>query len=211
MRQQFTFVALIMLFLGSQSLFAQEIQTLFKKSGIRKSGGYASIGNQFTTINGDFANMPSIYGGWFINRKFLVGLGMAATTNHIPVPLQYSENPLRKMTYQYGQFGLMTEYVAASSRLIHLNFNLLTGAGFALQYDRQNINEWDFGNDKEDTCADFFFVMEPGIQVEFNLLKWMRFSPGVSYRRAFGSNVAGLSDRTLSNVSYNVSLKFGKF
>lgn len=211
MRQHFTFVALLMLIVSNKPLFAQEIQTLFKRSEIRKSGGYASIGNQFTTINGDFANMPSIYGGWFINRKFLLGLGMAATTNYIPVPLAHSQNPLRKMTYQYGQFGLMTEYVAASTHLIHLNFNLLTGAGFVLQYDRKSRDEWDFGDDKDNTDPNCFFVMEPGVQVEFNLLKWMRFSPGVSYRRVFGSDARGLSDRSLSNVSYNLSLKFGKF
>jgi hypothetical protein len=47
--------------------------------------------------------------------------------------------------------------------------------------------------------------------VEFNVFKWMRFSPGVSYRAAFGSNGMGLGDNALSNISYNVSMKFGRF
>jgi hypothetical protein len=66
--------------------------------------------------------------------------------------------------------------------------------------------DWDGKRDE-----DWFFVVEPGVQVEVNLLKWMRFSPGVSYRSVVNSNALGLSDSKLSDISYNVTLKFGKF
>ncbi|CAG4998082.1 hypothetical protein DYBT9275_01922 [Dyadobacter sp. CECT 9275] len=194
--------------------YGQENQTLFVNKGIQHSGGYAAISNKFTTINGEFANMPGIYGGWFINRKFMLGIGAAATTNYIPVPDQAINFPEAKMTYQYGQFGLMTEYVIASTKKVHFTVNLLTGSGFTMQYDRRDVEHWDDWDhfdwdDQED--PKFFFLMEPGAQVEFNLFKWMRFSPGVSYRRAFGAKGNGLSDADLSNISYNVTLKFGAF
>lgn len=192
---------------------AQENQTIFKNSNVRSSGGYAAISNKFTTINGSYANMPGIYGGWFVNQKWMIGLGVAATTNYIPVPSLVSQFPANKMTYQYGQAGLMTEYVVASTRKVHINLNLLTGTGFTLQYDRNEFDDWDFDHweDDHDENPNFFFVMEPGVQIEFNLFKWMRFSPGVSYRRAFGASGNGLSDSDLSNISYNLTLKFGKF
>jgi hypothetical protein len=59
--------------------------------------------------------------------------------------------------------------------------------------------------------VNWFFVAEPGIAIEVNVFKWMRFSPGVSYRAAFNSNGQGLSDSALSAMSYNMTLKFGKF
>jgi hypothetical protein len=209
MKNQVTKLTLFCILMLSGAVQAQENETIFQKSPIRRSGGYVAISNKFTSINGDFANMPGIYGGWFINRKFMLGLGAAATTNYIPVSPSFSNFPGDKMTYQYGQFGLMTEYVVASTKKVHLAVNLLTGSGFTMQYDRRDFDDWDFDDYEED--PNFFFLMEPGVQVEFNLLKWMRFSPGVSYRRAFGGNGEGLSAADLSNVSYNLTLKFGVF
>jgi hypothetical protein len=206
----FTFILAIC---AATDSVAQENQTIFRNSGIHRSGGYAAISNKFTKINGEFANMAEIYGGWFVNQRFLLGVSAAGTTNYIPVPLQNQQFPGRKMTYQYGQLGLMTEYVVASTKMIHFNVNLMTGTGFTLQYDRREHDDWDFDWDDRDDDQDarFFFVMEPGVQVEFNVLKWMRFSPGVSYRKAFNAKGNGLTDGDLSNVSYNLTLKFGRF
>jgi hypothetical protein len=207
----FTF---IFCFVALTKTFAQDNQTIFQNRGIYRSGGYAAISNKFTKINGDYANMAEIYGGWFINQRFMLGIGAAATTNHIPVPLNKQNFPGRKMTYQYGQFGLMTEYVFASTRKVHFTANLLIGAGFTMQYDRRDVEDWDwddFDDRYDDDDAKCFFVMEPGVQAEFNLLKWMRFSPGVSYRKAFNAKGNGLTDGDLSNISYNLTLKFGRF
>jgi len=213
MKKQFTLIAFFLCIGSCLTAFSQDVETVFKGSRIHRSGGYAALSNKFTTINGEYANMPEIYGGWFVNSKFLLGVSVAATTNHIPVPYAFSESPNRKMTYQYGQFGLMTEYVFASNKRVHLVANMTTGTGFTMQYDRKdwdNFDDWDDWDD-DDHNPNFFFVIEPGVQLEVNLFKWMRFSPGVSYRKTFGAKKDGLSDSDLSNVSYNLTLKFGRF
>ena len=190
--------AVLLLTLGHLSLQAQKNETLFKTNGVRKSGGYGAISNKFTRINGQFANINEVYGGWYVNRSFLIGIAGGATTNRIAVPDANKIWNGERMTYQYGQFGLMTEYVVGSTKKVHFAVNLITGAGFILQYyGSRNPN--------------FFFLMEPGAQVELNLTNWMRFSPGISYRRAFGSNSKGLSDEDLSGVSANITFKFGRF
>jgi hypothetical protein len=195
----------------SGEAISQEIQTLFK--GTRPSGGYAAISNKFTTINNEYANLAEIYGGWFVKRRLLLGIGLAASTNNIKVPVEYSTAPWTKMTWQYGQFGFMTEYVFASNKVIHANITLFSGAGFTTQYERERIYHWDdhgFFDDIEHD-VNFFYVMEPGVQVEVNVFRWLRLSPGVSYRRTFGSDGIGLTDRSLSDWSYNITLKVGKF
>lgn len=189
-----------------------EIKTLIKGGGPRGSGGYGAVSNKFTKINGDYANLVEIYGGWYINHKFLLGVGAAAATNNIPVPAQFSSIPGYNMSYEYAQVGLMTEYTLWSDRAIHLSFHMLNGAGFTVQYMR---NDWDddYWEDFDDYPHDsnWFFVTEPGIRVEMNLLKWLRFSPGVSYRAAFNSKAEGLADADISGMSFNATLKFGKF
>jgi len=190
---------------------AQQIQTVFKSG---RSGGYGAISNKFTKIGDEYANMVEVYGGWYTNGRFLLGLGASAATNNIPVLPEHSVSPWKDMSYAYGQFGMVNEYVLGSDKALHAVFHLFTGAGFTAQYDRYG---WD-GDDEDfddmfDTGVDenWFFVLEPGVQLELNVVKWMRFSPGVSYRLAYGSDAAGLSDNDLSNISYNLTLKFGKF
>lgn len=191
---------------------AQEIHTLFGNP--RPSGGYAALSNKFTTIAGQRANIAEVYGGWFAKKKVLIGLGAAATTNNLEVPYEFSTDIFRKMSWQYGQFGLMTEYVFWSNRVVHFNLTLFGGAGFTVQYERTDWSDSDHAQYfSEDINHDenFFAVVEPGAQLEVNIFKWMRLSPGISYRRTFESSGIGLTDSDLSDWSYNVSLKFGKF
>lgn len=189
---------------------AQDMNTLFGKG--KTNGGYGAISNKFTAINGDYANITEVYGGWLVNRKFMLGVAFAGSTNDIRVPLQYSTQPIYPMTYQYAHTGLMMEYILWPRKAVHFTYQLFTGAGFTAQYQRHRL-----GNQYNDFTRDdiydrnYFFVIEPGVQLEMNLFRWMRLSPGVSWRKAYGSNGLGVSDDGLTDVSYNISLKFGKF
>jgi hypothetical protein len=187
MKRQLTTIVTIVLIFTSTSIFAQDgsVRTVFKR-GVMSSGGYGAATNQFTTIRGKFANMSGIYGGWFINHRFMIGAAGAATTNNIRVPQQFSADPFRSLSYEYGQFGLIT-----------------------LQYERNTWHNSSYPENVHD--ENWFFVAQPGVQVEMNLFKWMRVSPGISYRRSFGSNALGLDDKDISAFSYGATLKFGKF
>lgn len=189
-----------------------KINTLFSP-GRLSIGGYGAITNKFTTIDGHFANLAGVYGGVYLNHRFFIGASAAALTNDIRVPAEHSMRPFENLSYMYGQVGGLAEYVVASDKAVHVAFNLFAGAGFTLQYERDDWDddrhEFDWGHDETD--EDWFFVAEPGVSVEFNVFKWMRFSPGISYRAAFNSDGRGLGDNALSNISYNATLKFGKF
>lgn len=189
-----------------------EIRTLFNP-GHHASGGYVALSNKFTELNGSFANLTEIYGGWYINHKFLLGLGAAAATNNIRVPMEKRVLADRDMSYAYGQFGLMTEYVLWSHRVIHLSFHAMTGAGFTTQYIRNAWEHEDYYDRYNQYPHDtnWFYVVEPGIKLEMNVLKWMRFSPGLSYRAVYESNPESLTNEQLSGMALNLTLKFGKF
>lgn len=188
-----------------------QINTVFKPGRVAV-GGYGAITNKFTSINGRFANLAGVYGGVYLNHRVMLGVSGAALTNDIRVPLEHSVQPLENLSYMYGQFGGIGEYVVASNKAFHVAFNLFAGAGFTLQYDRDDWHDdrhefdWDYKEDQ-----DWFFVAEPGVMVEFNIFRWMRFSPGISYRAVFNSDGRGLGNSALSDISYNATLKFGKF
>jgi hypothetical protein len=207
-------VSLTLIFLtGSIASHSQEVHSLFH-GGLKSSGGYGALTNKITKINGDYANLAGMYAGWYINHKLMLGVAGAAVTNHIPVPEIYSAQPGVKMSYEYAQFGLMTEYVLGSNRIVHLGFQLFSGAGINTQYDRYNWHEDDDDDDLEvyEKSTDWFFVSEPGINVEINVFKWMRFCPGISYRIAVGDGLeSGLKGSDISGTTLNASFKFGKF
>jgi hypothetical protein len=211
MKRQLRNIMSGVMILVSTQVIAQQgtVQTVFK--GKLQSGGYGALTNKFTTIRGKFANMSGIYGGWYINHKLMIGAGAAAVTSNLKVPQQYSADPLENLSYEYGQVGLVTEYVVASDKPVHLVFQLFSGAGFTLQYDRDGWRNGNTTYHKDVADENWFFVAEPGVQLEVNLFKWMRFSPGVSYRAAFGSNGRGMQDSDVRAFSYSATLKFGKF
>jgi hypothetical protein len=207
----FVFFSLITGTLNGQSQ-QEPIGTLLGSKKIRSSGAYGAITNKFTNFNGQYANMVEMYGGWYINHKLMIGAGFAAVTNDIPVPAAFSAIPGTALSYEYGQVGLMTEYVIGSEKAIHVAFQLFSGAGFTVQYQRHGVEENDWEHEYNQAHdEDWFFVAEPGVKLEMNILPWMRFSPGVSYRAAFNSSAKGLSDSAISGTSYNLTLKFGKF
>lgn len=219
MKNQLKAISLIVFVLISGSLAAQdvtanennEVESLFNARGRGAYGGYGALSNKFTFIDGQYANMVGVYGGVYVNHNFLLGISASALTNDLRVPIEYRAEPLEDLSYMYGQVGMMSEYVVASNKAVHVAFNLFTGAGFTFQYERHDWHEdhdVDFDGDRDE---DWSFVVEPGVQVEINVFKWMRFSPGISYRAVVNSNALGLSDSKLSDVSYNATLKFGKF
>ena len=188
-----------------------QMNTLFSPGKI-STGGFGALTNKFTFIDGHFANLAGVYGGVYLNHSLMIGASAAALTNDIRVPMEHSESPLQNLSYMYGQVGGIVEYTVAAQKAVHMSFSLFTGAGFTLQYDRNSWHDdphefdWDHSSDE-----DWFFVAEPGVNIEFNVFRWMRFCPGVSYRAAFNSDGRGLGDRALSNISYNLSMMFGKF
>jgi len=206
----FAFITSISFGQDDQQEKNDDIKTLWRNSGLRASGGYGALTNKFTTIRGQSANIAEVYGGWYINHKFLIGVEGAAVTNDIRVPDQYSVIPGEQMSYEYGQFGLMTEYTMNSNRVFHLSFQLMSGAGFTTQYIRHNNDYYDDHHDfQHDT--NWLFVAEPGMKLEVNVIKWLRFCPGISYRAAFGNDARGLTASDISGASANVTLKFGRF
>jgi hypothetical protein len=217
MKTNFIFFTLLYWVTATGSGFAQEqehyIRTIFNNHGPRASGGYGSLSNKFTTINGHYANVVELYGGWYINHRWLLGIEGAASTNEIQVPLEHSTRPGYRMSYEYGQCGVITEYVMGSDKAIHIAFQLFAGAGFTLQYERPDWKNEDYWDNVGDYNHDenWFVVAEPGVKVEVNVFRWLRVCPGVSYRKAYGSSGKGLSDHDVSSGSVNLGLKIGRF
>jgi hypothetical protein len=58
---------------------------------------------------------------------------------------------------------------------------------------------------------DAFFVIEPSVRAEINILRFMRLNAGVSYRYTDNLQLVNTSTDMINNFTAMVGLKFGKF
>jgi hypothetical protein len=56
-----------------------------------------------------------------------------------------------------------------------------------------------------------YFIVEPGLNIELNLFRFMRIAVGGTYRFVSGLDMANLGNRNLSGPTANLMFKFGRF
>lgn len=222
MKKTFT---LLLLVLMVQVGFTQEqeekkerndAQTIFSDKNLKFSGGFIApeikVGNIYDD-NGVFigGRMGAIF-----NDRFSVGLGGYGLTAKSSFNYDFDVNgpePLRNVRIGMGYGGLAFEYAFFSQKAVHFTIPVLVGAGGFVFYEGTE-DFWDEFNEFESTAA-FFLV--PGVNLELNLFKHLRFNVGASYRLVQGTSLDenGLgrvvSDEDLSDFLFNASLKFGFF
>lgn len=187
--------------------YAQE-QTLI--SGPIQNGGYGGPVVKFSQVADKFAIFVGGYGGWLINHSFMIGGGGYGLANEIrgsqAAQLYYGTGDNLRLQFGYG--GFMMEYIGEHDNLVHYSVSTLIGAG-GVNYDYVDNLYSPFHNNFDEASA--CFVFEPSAGAELNVTRFFRINAGASYRLVRGSNLVGISDSDLSNFSFNLAFKFGKF
>ncbi len=171
-------------------------------------GGFGALSYRYSRI-GDFdAFVNGGRGAWLLNRNFSLGIGGYSFISRSRIDVNLDS---QKFRYNGGYGGIVFEPVIFPKRLIHLTIPVLIGAG-GIGY-KQKENEED--SYVEDRLA--FFVLEPGLEIELNILPFMRFCIGAYYRHTSsvslkynsGESIAGKD--LMRNFSLGGTFKFGKF
>lgn len=198
----------------------QEMQTLFNR-GV-SYGGYGAPELKLTNFNQNPGLMVGGHGGFIMNHKVIIGGGgYGLVTNS-----RFNDDTLNLGT---GYGGFRMEYICCSHKLVHFTIPVLVGAGGVGVMEKNkdqstlgNFN-WDSNDDEdyEDDWDDWhnwdvvessaYFVVEPGVNVELNIVKYFRIAMGGSYRYVAGTDLDLIKDSDLSDFSFNLSLKFGVF
>ncbi len=184
-------------------------QTLL--SGKVDHGGFGGPDWKVTKIYGDTGLMAGGKGAWIIDHKMFIGGGGYGLVNDIPAPVAD-----RFLNFGYG--GVVVGGIIGSDKVAHLCVSALIGGG-GVNYRKHwedmnghyNGNYYYDNSDPDFISNDNFFVIEPGVDFELNVARFMRVTFGVSYRIVNGLQEKDLKNSDLSGVSANVMLKFGKF
>jgi len=180
-------------------------------------GGWGALdikGGQ--SFNNEFGMLIGGKGGVLLDHRLTIGLA-----GYGLVPFQkldaprniYNEKPY--LNFSYG--GLYLEYTVLPFEVFHFSASCIIGGGGAgYAYPRYNDDidfdeDWHYSFDPID--ANPLFVIEPGINLEINVSKYMRMNIGASYRHisAFEEPINDLKNTDLGGLNGNITFKFGKF
>lgn len=205
-----------------------EYRTLFKENNKAVThGGYGAFSMGYTEIDNKSALQFGGRGAWIINQRFALGFGGNGFFNNLNKP-----NPVTEADYYVsgGYGGLLLQPIVYPNHPVHLSFPILIGGGGVSTFSSKNLEKynWDHYHNSNYSYfndSDYFFVFEPGIDVEFNILKFFRIAVGASYRFASDVNLKytytdeitrermeiNLDQNLMNNYSLNISFLFGWF
>jgi len=202
-----------------QSRTEQEFKTIFNGNRSNNKiihGGYGGIMMNYTQIDNKDAFLAGIRGMWIINHGIGIGIGGYGFANE----LKFDQNDYNNQDYSLagGYGGLTIEPIIMAKQPVHVSFPVLIGAGGVATIQEQ-WSPYQYHDDNyysEDAQA--YFVIEPGVEVEFNMVKFFRVAWGAYYRYTSdvtlqtwtGSDYKSINP-DLSGFSFGLTLKFGKF
>lgn len=190
-----------------------EMNTIFGKEKKTRIGWVIGIDPGYTQFSGRDVWMAGLSVGMIINHNFTLGLTGRGWCNRNG--MYYPNVTDTTGAYLEGGYGgLLLEYTLFPKSMVHVTFPVLIGGGDASYITDPDYSDWD-----EDDCdehrrtldKDQYFIVEPGVRAEINILKFMRLNAGVSYRYVAGLDLINTSSTVMNNFTATVGLKFGKF
>ena len=195
-------INLIILLLALSTIcFSQEIRTLTSKDTTKTFGGYGGPLIEMTQINNDWGVLFGGKGGFIVNRKFAFGgIGMAMVNSPDFIGSKESTDVPLQLSYASG--GVFFEYFFNLESPVHVSIPLnIMGGGVTIHKENTNYEIESSG----------MFVIQPGINLEFNMTKHFIPALYVSYRQVLASKLENLNNNDLSGLSMGLILKFGGF
>ncbi len=191
--------------------YSQEMNTLFSsKDSVITFGGYGAPIFRASQINGMWGVATGGKGGFTINRKFTfggIGYGLASDYTFKGDNLLGNKNA--DLHLGMGAGGIFFEYTVGMKNAVHFSFPLSMMAGGILISDKK-LDDFDEDIDKGVESSGVF-LLEPGVNIEFNFTKFFVPTLNFGYRHVMGSSLVNLSDTDLSGFHVGLELKFGKF
>ena len=188
---------------------SKDIETLF--SGQNSFGAYLSFTIGYTEVDNNAALQSG--GRLMLVANHYLGIGFGGK-GFVSSPQEVSYTGILPDTQRYksitgGYGGLYLEPVLYSTKPIHLAFPVLLGAGM------MGESTWTNNFNSQETtssASSIFFVVEPGVELEFNITKWFRIGLGAAYR--ITSDVEGLTEiaaESQNSLNYGMTFKMGLF
>ncbi len=199
-----------------QSTDEPPMRTLLGEGHELHHGGWGAPTATYTRILDQDAMLVGVRGAWIINHRFSLGLaghGLVTNVDNAAYDQYLLDNGtiLRSKSRLYmGYGGLLLEPVIAYRSPIHITLPIIIGAG-GVGYDYNESLPEDFDPYTYSDQAQAFFVVEPGIELEMNVIPLVRVGLGASYRYTSDIDLPATARDALHGFNAGISIKVGSF
>jgi hypothetical protein len=177
-------------------------KTLFGGKDL-KVGYFVNPSVQVGEIAGKSSTIPGIGAGVILDNKVSMSILYKMSLSENTPPGELNE------FYLHSQFvGLKLEYLLKPDNPVHLTFPLELGAGDVELDLKDNFENSNISVPSEDRG---FFYIEPGIALEVNVMKYLKFGIGASYRLVSNMTFRTVSSNDLQGFNISAGIKVGLF
>jgi hypothetical protein len=184
-----------------------EMQTLFGNKEFT-FGGFGGPRVAYSQFNSKDIWLVGGLGAAVVNHSFFFGGGGYGIVNS-PYFANVDNNSGGYLEGGYG--GFLFGAIIRPYKMVHLSLPILIGGGSLMYSDIPFSNSQNHNTNTHIIDQSQFFVIEPSIEVELNVIRFMRIAAGVSYRYASNLNLITTPNDSFNNFSGSVTLKFGRF
>ncbi len=209
MNNQKTTAFLLFLLMGTMG-FSQNDDDQYITFNDRKNvvhGVYLGLSTYFGEIEGENTYIGALKVAYVANRQFEVGF--MANVLYSPQDIfNPRTNNNDDIVAVYG--GLHLEPILFGKKRVSLSFPLLIGGGVAGYVDHDAVVR-DEDVDLNDDDLDAVFVLEPGMNVLFNISRYVQLEAGFRYRMSSRIELAQSPVDRLNGFSGGIGVKLGVF
>ena len=192
-------------FVLAASLGAEENLEKTATEKPNKSGGFGGPVLKITKINNVFGLVVGGRAGWIYRHTYAIGGGFYGLLRDIEV-----EAPGAEREFEFAYSGLELEYIIAPSQDVHLSAQTLIGFGGLTdryqRFDGYYYDEYGRFGGPDDT----FFIVEPQLNIVWNMKTYLQIHFGGSYRYTRGVGIEKLHNSDLNGPSVIVTFRFGR-
>ena len=192
------------------------IHTMFGGDRPVKHSGWGGPSAAYTRILDQDALLVGFKAGWLINHRFSMGLAGYGLVTEVNNPAydtylqQSGQIILQPGQFEMGYGGLLLEPIIAYKSPVHVSLPVLIGAGGCTYQRVTPPTLWsDSLSYVDDSQA--FFVVEPGIDVELNVTRYLRLGLGGSYRLTSDMELPATAKDALHGFNAALTVKVGVF
>ncbi len=173
-------------------------------------GAFGGFGFGYSEVSSNESLEINLQGGVILNHWLAGGIGVNTFFSISPL----KDNQTNQDATLLGVYGgLFVSPIIYSNALVHVTVPIFGGYG-GISYELYDLV--DAATRIED--SDQYWVFEPGIEVEMNLLRFLRLAVGGYYRCSSKIHLTYenggdpiLPGKVLNGFSFGLKLRFGKF
>ena len=170
-------------------------------------GIYIGLSQHIGKISGELAGLTSFKIAYVANKKLEIGL--VGTVFYSKQPNTTSVYKGNDVLLFGGYGGIHLEPILFGNKFVNISFPLLIGAGDVVIFeDKVNNGEFD---SLSNNSNDVFFIIEPGINLLYNISRFFQLETGIKYRFSSSFSLPYYGEDNIKGFSAGIGIKIGVF